>query len=66
MFEPTFTLAQLLVITGWCVAYALLLGILWGRSIQKKRDIWSFGPSYMRIGKPPRWVLAKPYQYPHM
>jgi len=44
MFEPAYTLFQVL---GFCLAVGtagVSLGVLLGRTVQHKRDLWLFGP----------------------
>lgn len=64
MFDPSISLFQLLGILFYVTLFCFTMGVTVGKSIQRKRDTWSFGPSYLRTGKEPRWIVSKPFQYP--
>lgn len=56
MFEPTFSLFQVLGLSLFACMFGMGLGIMMGKAVQRKHDIWMFGPKYMRKGKPPIWA----------
>jgi hypothetical protein len=44
MFEDSFSLFQLVGISFTTMIFGMTIGVMWGRSVQRKRDLKMWGP----------------------
>ena len=59
MFEPAYSLFQFLGVAFFALLFGMCIGIPMGKSVQRKHDVWMFGPRHMRTGKPPVWASSR-------